>query len=125
MKKLIGVFVLGMAIGLSLYSWSLITVEEDKSSAILNALTSNCECEEIKQFLYVKGVGISPEEISTETAEYSLKNCSYTNLDSEVLRIHSILLKEVHGYTDIDQLSLEFVKNNKHTLITIRNGIIN
>ncbi|MBQ4819006.1 hypothetical protein [Aquimarina sp. MMG016] len=125
MRKQIGLFVLGILAGLLVYAIFTFNKVEDKSSAILKVLKSNCECDQINQFLYVKGLEISEKGISTETVEYELKNCKYANLKKEADRINELLLNKVKGYEDIDRFTLEFVNRNSTKLITINNGIVN
>ena len=98
---------------------------EDKSYAILKVLQSNCKCDQINQFLYVKGLSISKDGTSTETAEYELKNCKYSTVSNEVVRINNLLINKVEGYTDFDRFTLEFVNQHSVKSITINNGKIN
>lgn len=125
MKKQLLLFSIGIVAGIIVYATITRNKVEDKSNAILKVLESNCECDQIKQFLYVKGLATSEREISTETAEYELKNCKYTNLNSEAQRINQLLLKKVDGYKEIDRFTLEFVDQNSSKLVTINNGNIN
>ncbi|MDY8137036.1 hypothetical protein [Aquimarina sp. 2201CG5-10] len=125
MKKQIGLFALGILAGLLVYGVFTFNTVEDKSNAILKVLKSNCECDQINQFLYVRGLEVSEKGISTETAEYELKNCKYSDVKKEADRINQLLLNKVKGYEDIDRFTLEFVNRNKTNLITINNGKIN
>lgn len=125
MKKQLLLFSIGIVAGVVTYATITGNKVEDKSNAILKVLESNCECDQIKQFLYVKGLATSKREVSTETAEYELKNCKYTNLNSEAQRINQLLLKKVDGYKEIDRFTLEFVDQSSSKLVTINNGNIN
>lgn len=125
MKKQVGLFLLGILAGVFMYSVFSFNGVEDKSSAILKVLKSNCKCDQINQFLYAKGLEISDKGSSTETAEYELKNCDYKDLRKEANRINQILLNEVDGYEDIDRFTMEFVDKNSIKFITISNGIVN
>lgn len=114
-----GIFIAGTIDGLKA------AVRGDKSIAVKEALSKHCDCDEINQFLYAKGIQFNTEDgVSTEKAEYELVNCSYQNLQSEIVRINNILTAEVEGYTDLDILKLEFVGQEQHHTITIKNGII-
>ncbi|MDH7447432.1 hypothetical protein [Aquimarina sp. 2201CG14-23] len=125
MKKQIILFSIGIIAGILTYALFLNNKVEDKSNAILKVLQSNCECEQIKQFLYVKGLAVSGNEISTETAEYELKNCKYSDVSKEATRINQLLINKVEGYKEIDRFTMEFVQRNSSKLITINNGTIN
>ena len=97
----------------------------DKSIAVKEVLSKHCDCDEINQFLYSKGIQFNTEDgITTEKAEYELVNCSYQDLQSEIVRLNNILLAEVDGYADLDILKLEFIGQEQHHTITIKNGII-
>ncbi|MFD2563811.1 hypothetical protein [Aquimarina rubra] len=125
MKKQFILFSIGIVAGLLTYAIIVGHKVEDKSNAILKVLQSNCDCDEIRQFLYVKGLAVSEKGISTETAEYELKNCKYSDLYTEANRINQLLLKKVDGYQEIDRFTLEFVNRNSSKLVTINNGTIN
>jgi len=125
MKKQIVLFSIGTLSGLLVYAIFFNNNIEDKSTAILKVLQSNCECDQIKQFLYVKGLAVSEKGNSTETAEYELKNCKYSDVNNEANRINKLLIKKVNGYQEIDRFTLEFVNQHSSKLITINNGTIN
>lgn len=125
MKRQIGLFILGIIAGLCIYSICSFGKVEDKSNAILNVLKSNCKCDQINQFLYVRGLEVSDQNASTETAEYELRNCRYKNLKTETMRINNLLLDKVKGYKDIDQFTMEFVDRDSTKFVTITNGIVN
>lgn len=125
MKKQIGLFILGIIAGISIYSIYSFGKVEDKSNAILNVLKSNCKCDQINQFLYVRGLEVADKNTSTETAEYELRNCDYKNLKIETMRINNLLLNKVKGYKDIDKFTMEFVDHESTKFVTITNGIVN
>ncbi|AXT57556.1 hypothetical protein J8L88_20370 [Aquimarina sp. MMG015] len=125
MKKQLVLFSIGILAGILVYAMYVGNKVEDKSNAILKVLQSNCECDQVKQFLYVKGLASSEKGISTETAEYELKNCKYSDLTTEANRINELLIKKVDGYQEIDRFTLEFVNRNSSKLVTISNGNIN
>ncbi len=125
MKKQLVLFSIGILAGLLSFVMFFDHKVEDKSNAILKVLQSNCDCDQVKQFIYVKGLTFSEKGMSTETAEYELKNCKYSDLNSEAHRINQLLLKKVDGYQEIDRFTLEFVNRNSSKLITINNGTIN
>ncbi|KAA1247709.1 hypothetical protein [Aquimarina sp. RZ0] len=126
MRKQLVLFSIGIIAGILIYAKLFAKkVKEDKSNAILNVLKSNCKCDHIHQFLYVKGLLVSEKGTSTETVEYELKNCKYSNLIEEADRINTLLINKVDGYKEIDRFTMEFVNNRSSKLITINNGKIN
>lgn len=125
MKRQVILFSIGIIIGILAYALYLGNKTEDKSNAILKVLQANCDCDEIKQFLYVKGLTSYEKNISTETAEYELTNCKYVSLKEEANRINRVLIKKVNGYQEIDKLTLEFINQQSSQLITINNGNLN
>ncbi|WP_405208630.1 hypothetical protein [Aquimarina sp. LLG6339-5] len=125
MKKQFVLFSIGILAGILVYAMYVGNKVEDKSNAILKVLQSHCDCDQVKQFLYVKGLASSEGGISTETAEYELKNCKYSDLTTEANRINKLLIKKVDGYQEIDRFTLEFVSRNSSKLVTISNGNIN
>ena len=110
-----GIFIAGFVTG----------IKEDKSEAIKTVLLENCDCESVNRFMYAKGIQFGKTDgLSTEKAEYELVNCSYDNVNKEVVRINKMLVHQVKGYEDIDLLKLEFVGAEKHETFTIINGVI-
>jgi len=126
MKKQSILFLMGLIVGNISYKLLFDNKVEDKSDAILKTLKSNCKCEQIKQFLYVKGLSTSFDfdETYTETAEYELKNCRYANIKKEVKRINRLLIDKIDGYRDVDRFTIEFTHPNSSKSFTIYNGII-
>lgn len=126
MRKQFVLFSIGTIAGVFTYATFFAReVKEDKSNAILKVLQSNCECDHIHQFLYVKGLLVSESGRSTETVEYELKNCKYADIIKEADRINKLLINKVDGYKEIDRFTMEFVNRRSSKLITINNGKIN
>lgn len=125
MKKQLILFTVGIIVGIGVFALLFTKKSADKSAAILNVLQAHCQCDQIKQFLYVKGLAVSEKGVSTETAEYELKNCKYADLNSEANRINELLIKKVDGYKEIDRFTLAFTNQHSSTLVTINNGTIN
>ena len=116
---LCGIALAGVAKGFSNHN------KGDKSFAIAQALTKNCDCESVEQFIYVRGIVYSTEEgITNEKAEYELTNCKYESLAKESYRINEMLTETVRYYEDIDYLKLEFIGPEKREAVIIKNGII-
>lgn len=114
-----GIFIAGLVTGIKDH------IKEDKSEAIKTVLLENCDCDSVNQFIYAKGIQFSKTDgLSTEKAEYELVNCSYDNVNKEVVRINKMLVNQVKGYEDVDLLKLEFVGAEKHETFTIKNAII-
>ncbi|QKX04924.1 hypothetical protein HN014_08325 [Aquimarina sp. TRL1] len=125
MKQQIALFILGAIVGGAIIFSTLSNKKEDKSTAILNVLESYCDCEEIQQLIYIKGLESTEKGSSTESAEYELKNCQYSDLKKETKRINQLLIKKVTDYKDIDRFTLSFVNQRETKLVTIYNGKIN
>lgn len=130
--KYIGFLIIGLFLG-SLFASAVMggldgakaALRGDKSKAIEAVLIENCDCESIQTFIYSRGIQFSKDDgLSTEKAEYELRNCKYDVLHKEVLRVNQLLADQVEGYNDLDILKLEFVGKEKHETITIKNGII-
>ena len=96
----------------------------DRSDLISEVLEENCDCTEINQIIYAKGLQFGKEGMSTEKAEYQMIDCDYQYFEDEAIRINEILNKKVKGFKDFDLLTIE-LNNKKYTeIITIRNGVI-
>ncbi|WP_117879858.1 hypothetical protein [Aureibaculum luteum] len=96
----------------------------DRSDLISEVLEENCDCTEINQIIYAKGLQFGKEGLSTEKAEYQMIDCDYQSFEGEAIRINDLLNKKVKGFKDFDLLTIE-LNNKKNTeIITIRNGVI-
>lgn len=124
--KTVGLAFLGMIIGFLIKGGINGFVDHmDKAHNVETAIKENCDCEEVNQFMYARGIQYSSEDgITTEKAEFELVNCQYNNLDEEAQRLNALLQEVVYGYADLDLLTLEFVGAEQHHTITIKNGII-
>lgn len=96
----------------------------EKSDLIIEVLEDNCECDEVNQIFYAKGLQFGNDGISNEKAEYELIDCNYISIREEAIRINEILSKGVIGFEAIDILTLEFNSNQNREKITIKNGVI-
>jgi hypothetical protein len=124
--KTVGLAFLGMLIGFLIKGGINGIVDHmDKAHNVEIAIKENCDCEEVNQFMYARGIQYSAEDgITTEKAEFELVNCQYNNLGEEFNRLYNVLKDAVYGYADLDLLTLEFVGAEQHHTITIKNGII-
>ena len=100
------------------------TSAKEKSIAIIEVLENNCDCKEIKQSIYLKGIQFSKEGISKEKGEFQLIDCNFESLEVEVNRINEILNKEVKNFNEVDQLRLEFINSDVSQSVVIKNGVI-
>ncbi|MET2986155.1 hypothetical protein [Aureibaculum conchae] len=96
----------------------------DKSILITEVLEDNCDCKEVSQLIYAKGLQLGKDGISTEKAEYELIDCNYKSIEEEAIRINKILKKEVKDFATFDLLTLEFSNNLNRETVTIKNGVI-
>lgn len=124
--KTVGLAFLGMLMGFLIKGGINGFVDHmDKAHNVEIAIKENCDCEEVNQFMYARGIQYNAEDgITTEKAEFELVNCQYNNLEEEVSRLNDVLQDAVYGYADLDLLTLEFVGDEQHHTITIKNGII-
>lgn len=97
---------------------------KDKSSNILKVLQENCDCKEINQIIYAKGIQYGKNGLSTERAEYELVDCQFTSVEQEIERINVMLHKKIENYTDLDLLEIEFENENANQTFIIKNGKI-
>lgn len=97
---------------------------KDKSSNILKVLQENCDCKEINQIIYAKGIQYGKNGLSTERAEYELVDCQFTSAEKEIERINSVLHQKIDNYTDLDLLEIEFENQNTNQTFIIKNGKI-
>jgi len=96
----------------------------DKSSLISKVLKEHCECDEINQIIYAKGLQFGKDGVTTEKAEYELIDCNYKSIEQEAIRINDILSKGVRDFDKVDLLTLEFNSIQNRETITIKNGVI-
>jgi len=99
--------------------------DHDTTDQIQSVLEEHCNCEKIEKTMYAKGVQYSNNDgFTTEKVEYQLINCEYTNFNQEVERVDQVLGDEVEGFEGFDQITLDFVSENHHQKVTIKEGII-
>ncbi|RPD94594.1 hypothetical protein EGM88_11835 [Aureibaculum marinum] len=96
----------------------------DRSDLINEVLEANCDCEEVNQIIYAKGLQFGNDGMSTEKAEYQLVNCDYESFVSESIRINKILNKKIKGFNDFDLLIIEMNNKTNREILTIKNGVI-
>ncbi|OSY87079.1 hypothetical protein WH52_13540 [Tenacibaculum holothuriorum] len=115
------ILILAISIG-SLFGYAVSSSihGKNKSDAILKILRDNCNCKEVNQLIYVKGLQYGPDGITTEKVEYELIDCINKNTSELTL----LLAKEVDGFNKIDLVTLDFITNNVSNKTTIKNGKI-
>lgn len=96
----------------------------DKSSDIIEVLKDNCDCKEVNQIIYAKGIQVGKNGLSTEKGEYQLIDCKFESIKKETEKIQNLLKSKIKGYENIDLLELEFVNGQKTETVVIKDGII-
>ncbi|WP_275315073.1 hypothetical protein [Tenacibaculum bernardetii] len=96
----------------------------DKSSDIIEVLKDNCDCKEVNQIIYAKGIQVGKNGLSTEKGEYQLIDCKFESIKKETGKIQNLLKSKIKGYENIDLLELEFVNGQKTETVVIKDGII-
>ncbi len=116
-----------LALGVGLlfgYSVGSVLKSNNRSETILEVLKSASQCTEVNQIIYAKGVQFGKEGMSTEKGEYQLIGCEFQSVEEEAKRLHKILSDKVKNFQEVDLLELEFITNNQHKTIIIKNGKI-
>jgi hypothetical protein len=83
-----------------------------KSEDIQKSLTTHCDCEEVRMINY------SINNFTT-TANYELVGCKFRSPKEEALRILTFLKKDVQGFCDIDEFTLDFINKGNHRPVLI------
>lgn len=96
----------------------------NRSEDVLQALKDNCDCKEVNQIIYAKGIQYGENGFSTEKGEYQLVDCKFKSVKTEVERIQALLNSKVKGFNKIDLLELEFINQNESKVVLIKKGII-
>jgi len=96
----------------------------DRSDSISKVLKDNCDCKEINQIIYAKGIQFGKNGISTEKGEYELVDCNFKSVKNEAHKILILLQNKVSGFDKVDLLELEFTNDNKSEIVIIKNGVI-
>ena len=96
----------------------------NKSDKILHTLKENCDCKEVNQIIYAKGIQFGENGFSTEKGEYQLVDCNFESVEAEAKKIQSLLEAEIKDFKEIDLLELEFINQNESKVVLIKKGII-
>lgn len=129
MKKIkqivIGILVAGFVIIAVKGFYNTYKTDYNTTDVVLKTLEDNCDCEDISKSMYTKGIQFSKDDgFTTEKADFKLVNCKYSNFNNEVSRIESLLQNEVENISNFNQITLDFVSNDKHETVIIKNGKI-
>lgn len=115
----VGVYKTGYSIGKSIGKNLKI------DNQITQVLKDECDCKEVNQIIYAKGLQYSKDEgLTTEKVEYQLIDCSYTTIEDQGKKINEALLKEVEDFKEFDLITLEFLNGTNKEKVIIKNGII-
>lgn len=99
--------------------------EFKKDNLIKQVLEEQCDCKEVNQLIYAKGLQYSKKEgLTTEKVEYQLIDCSYSLLKDETSKINKALHNEVEDFKDFDLITLEFINGTNKETVVIKNGVI-
>lgn len=96
----------------------------DRAKNITQVLKDNCDCKEVNQIIYAKGVQFGSNGLSTEKGEYQLVDCKFSSAKKEAEKIQDLLSSKIKGFNKVDLLELEFVNGNNSEIIIIKNGEI-
>jgi hypothetical protein len=119
--KIIGFLVLGLLFG---YTVGTVINSGERSTTITQVLEDNCNCKEVNQVIYAKGIQYGKEGLTTEKAEYLLVDCDTDLSENGIEKLNQQLKKEVKNFEELDLLELEFTSENKSKTIIIKNGIV-
>lgn len=119
--KIIGFLALGLLFG---YTVGTAIKSGDRSNTITQVLKDNCNCKEVNQLIYAKGIQFGKGGMTTEKAEYLLVDCDYDLSEKGVEELNKLLAKEVNNFEQLDFLELEFTSKEENKTIIIKNGIV-
>jgi hypothetical protein len=119
--KIIGFLALGLLFG---YTVGTAIKSGDRSNTITEVLKENCNCKEVNQLIYAKGIQFGKDGITTEKAEYLLVDCDYDLSAVGIEKLNKLLTKEVDNFDQLDFLELEFSSKKENKTIIIKNGIV-
>lgn len=81
----------------------------DKSGKITSTLQRHCDCDEISVMNY------SVHNLTT-TATYKLVGCTFSDIDSEALRIKQLLKDSIPGFCEIKEFNLVFINKGNERI---------
>lgn len=96
-----------------------------KADEITKVLKEECDCEEVNQTMYLKGIQYNKDiGFTTEKADYELINCNYITTKEGIKIIQEKLNKNIKNFQDFDYLTLEFINEGERASYVIKNGKI-
>jgi hypothetical protein len=110
--------------GLFGYTVASAAKSSDRSESITQLLKDNCDCKEINQIIYAKGIQFGANGLSTEKGEYQLIDCKFKCARTETIRIQKLLQSQIKGFKNVNLLEFEFVNGNNTEVVVIKKGII-
>lgn len=119
--KIVSFLVIGLLFG---YTVGTVIKSGDRSNTITQVLKDNCNCKEVNQLIYAKGVQFGKNGLTTEKAEYLLVDCDYDLSKKGVEKLNQQLAKEVKNFKELDYLELDFSSEKENKTIIIKNGKI-
>ena len=128
-KKNIALIGLGLVLAIGAYQIGIASGHEFgkllKADEISQVLKEECDCEEVNQTMYLKGIQYNKDSgFTTEKADYELINCNYTSTTEGIKIIQKKLNENIKNFKDFDYLSLEFINEGERASYVIKNGII-
>lgn len=126
-KLLLSILLIFASVGIYKTGYSFgknIGKEFKKDDLIKQVIEEQCNCKEVNQLIYAKGLQYSKEGLTTEKVEYQLIDCSYTSIKDQATKINEALLKEVEDFREFDLITLEFLNGTNKEKVVIKNGII-
>jgi hypothetical protein len=104
----------------SLFALSLIAIgcgqmQEvmQKSQDIQRSLASQCDCEDVRMINY-------SIENFTASAHYELVGCQFESLEKESKRITDFLKKDIPGFCEIDDFTVDFINKGEHQVVRLK-----
>ena len=127
-KILLAILLIFASVGIYKTGYSFgknIGKEFKKDDLIKQVIAEQCDCKEVNQLIYAKGLQYSKSDgLTTEKVEYQLIDCSYTSIKDQAAKINEALLKEVEDFKEFDLITLEFLNGTNKEKVVIKNGII-
>ncbi len=117
--KILGFLVLGLLFG---YTAGTIINSGDRASTITEVLKDHCNCKEVNQLIYAKGIQYGKDGLTTEKAEYQLIDCNYDVSVEGIEKLNQHLKEKVKNFEQLDFLELEFIRDKQQKTFIIKNG---
>ena len=95
-------------------------------NAIETKLQQNCNCEIVSSDLSAVGIQFSVDDgFSNSEAGFNLENCTFsTSVETEAIRLNSILKKDIENYNSIDLIYFHFKSSDHIETVKFKDGSI-